>query len=447
MSLRLKILLSSFLLAVSCTALAIWLGAYLILLNQEENIENQLKATATTLMSLGISDYSGLEGFQKLEDFVNESLKARKLQKIIQVYTSKGKLMFSSLSFNENPLSQAFHPKDKPHFENFKGKRFNYKVFLSPYKAKNKKQYFLQIAMPSPSFFSVFRGMVNQFIILLILISIISFGLSWFLSYRLLVPVKEIADYLSQLKVSEINSWERLPPLDSTDYLSEISFGINQLIFRLKKSFYSLSKTSQYLAHEIRNPLMILMGEAETTLNRKNVTESDYKKVLESSLEEVKRIESVVNTVYDISRLQRSSYKPLPCDLFEWLESERLLWEKNHNLKIKIFRREVSSEALIDKSLLYRLLDNLLRNVKAHTQSDLVHIELLSKNNKLLLIFEDFGSGLDSKLIKNLNQRDAIQNEVGIGLSLCLEIAMISNLDLHFENKASGGLRVSIIIN
>ena len=70
------------------------------------------------------------------------------------------------------------------------------------------------------------------------------------------------------------------------------------------------------------------------------------------------------------------------------------------------------------------------------------------------LTLSDEGAGLSDIVLEEANDAENPGLHLGLGLSLCKEIAHTSNLELQFKNKsaASGqrsgtGLEISVIIN
>jgi len=67
-----------------------------------------------------------------------------------------------------------------------------------------------------------------------------------------------------------------------------------------------------------------------------------------------------------------------------------------------------------------------------------------SKNNIATISVEDFGQGMSPRLIEALNKKETSFSDVGIGLTLCLEIASICSFELNFSNKSDHGSLVSV---
>jgi signal transduction histidine kinase len=437
------------LIAALCTVLAGLASTYILVRDQESGIEQQIQATATTLLSLGLSDYSGLEDFEKLDAFIAKSLDIEELNQIIHIFNSKGKLILTSAPKKEQEdLSVVFKEVKKPTFDIFRGKK-KYKILIMPYKSESGRIWYLQIAMPSPLYRDVVYATAWQTLILFFVLVALALFIADKLAQRLIQPVREIAYYVHRLNPAESKEWKplALTPQSEGEYLNDIASGINSLALRIRTFLYSLSRTSRYLAHELRNPLTILTGEAETILSKNDATTDEFREVLQSSLEEIQRINDVVTTVMKVFKREKTAYTPSLHDLTLWMEEKLPKWEKHLQQKIHWDRPQGKILDIVDTDLLERVLDNLVRNVKAHTPpGTFCSISLTSENFKAKIIFEDNGPGLAPELITVLNEQNVMDERIGIGLGLCLEIAAICHFKMIFANKPEGGLRVTIVI-
>ena len=447
LSLKWRITVNMCLLAVCCTVVAASLSILLLIKNQEGLIERQLKSAAKTLISVGISDYSGLKGFEQVDGFIDDTLKIKKINKIINIYTQRGKLMFSSIEGGHSGLTQMFTPVIEPTFATYMSPSRKYKVLSVPYKAKNKKNYFLQIATPYPLYSETINSAMWQVMLMFCIFSFLALIVANMLSRKLVQPVKHIAEYLNELDPSKTKDWRPQYPGKPGEYLDDIWLGINKLITRVKRYMYTLSRTSRYLAHEIRTPLTIITGEAENILAREDATSKEYKDVIKSSLEEVDRMNRVISAVIKIAKKDQLSYKLIQCDLKDLIDKQVKKCGSSWALNIEWEVPEHDVVGLLDQDLLTQLLDNLLRNAKEHSGSNNCKISLKSNLNDITIGLEDYGTGMPTDLIEALNQNDVSNEKIGIGLTLCQEISSICRFDLCFENKSGGGLKVDITIH
>lgn len=447
LSLKGKITLNMWLLAAFCTLAAGALTSWILIKSQEQSIDEHLKTTASTMMSLGISDYSGLKGFEQLDTFIDEALKVGKIDQVIQIYTKRGKLMYSTIPKEKEGFSPQFVPSKAPEFRMVAVGNKKYKVLVSPYQAKTGKEYFLQTAMPAPSIKEILATTWNEAVLLFFALSLTALITAQVMSAKLVRPIRDIALYLSRIRPTEIKDLKPLKLSKPGDYLIEIASGVNALTHRIQASLATMNRTSRFLAHELRNPLTILSGEAEAVLAREVSGLADYREVLESSLEEIRRMNTVIDTVMKIYGKEKNTSRPAPCNLGAWLDENIPRWRKYLGKTLQWSRPEEDFVILVDTELLYRLLDNLLRNVKKHAgMASSVRLGLTRAGIGMELSCEDSGEGMEPELLSALNAGNTVFENIGIGLSLCLEIASICGFDLRFENKLTGGLKVVVLI-
>jgi len=270
----------------------------------------------------------------------------------------------------------------------------------------------------------------------------LAFCVAQFLSRALIKPVKQLALDLNLIDFTKPGQLVTLQTPAEGDYLTDIVSAVNTLSVSVKEMLYRLSRTRRYLAHELGNPLTILSGEAQEILNRKNASAEDYKQVIESSVEEIDRMKNVIETVAKIARVEKSIYAPALINLTSWLPQQKDTLEKILKRPITLVLPDGDMLVMLDADLLFRLVENLVRNIEKHTEAYVTAQIELKYDKRPLLIVEDNGPGLSQDILDAMNTgRDY---RFGIGLSLCHEIASICGFKLLFNNKASGGLRVII---
>ena len=122
------------------------------------------------------------------------------------------------------------------------------------------------------------------------------------------------------------------------------------------------------------------------------------------------------------------------------------VWEKRLGRAINVEKPE-SNEVIIgsDHKLLYRLVDNLIRNVKNHTPDDSkCTISISSSGKHVVLAVSDDGPGLTEEIAMSLNREGSSSDHAGVGLNLCHRIAEISGIELNFCNAPSRTSNVSL---
>lgn len=436
--------------AVSTLAAAILTGGLLVTSHREAT-RQQLQATATSLVSLGITHFSELKDFEELNRFVEDALKMDRIDKIIRVYDSSKSLIFTTAGADYDSLPEKLAPDiKKPMFLTVEGRHRHYESLVMPYEGVgSKKTFYLQVVIPLPKYSEMLGYLWWQSILMVSFLIGISVILSHWLSKRLLKPVETIAVHLREMDPAKIEEWKPMELDPKGRYLKAIADGINLMAERTRASIMQLKKMSRYVAHEMRTPLTILQGEAETVLMREGAAVADYEQVLRSSLEEIQRMSEIVNTVLRVGEDTQVApfHQPVSFDLKKWLQKHARDFERSLERKLEI---DVSmpgpADVVTDPKLLHRLVDNLVRNVKNHTPPQSVcKISIEAAMNQLKIIVEDNGPGLPGATVDSLNEEGRSADAAGVGLNLCYRIAEISGFKLHFSNKSTGGLKAEII--
>lgn len=447
-SLHSKITVGMFAMVIVSTITGMVLIGSLLLRSHHESVKRQLEATGAALITLGITDFSELGDFQQMNSFIEDALQMDKANKVIRIYDSSKELIFTTLGAKYDTLPLKLNRVvEKPVFMMVDGLHEKYESLIIPYEGKKTKKFYLQVALPLPKYHDMLDLFWKQGLIVLTMLIAVSLIFARLLTALLLRPVRQIADHIKSLDPATIDKWGSLGEIERGGYLGPIISGLNQLVQRTQDAVHNLRKMTRYVAHELRTPLTILQGEAEIILNENDVRPEEYKKVLSSSLEETKRMTEIVSTVLKIGEYERimDNFQPKNLDLVRWVEENKPTWDKLLKQKIGFKSTNKFVNVYIDPKLLFRLVDNLIRNVKEHTPNGSVCAIRLEHSHKgAKLYVSDNGQGLTSDLMNSLNSQDPNIDLGGVGLGLCRRIADVCKLGLNFSNLSTGGLEVEI---
>lgn len=449
-SLQSKIASAMWLMTAISTLFAALITGALLVASHQEAIRQQLQATATSLVSLGITNFSELKDFGELNRFVEDALQMDRVDKIIRVYDSDKRLIFTTAGLDYDILPERLDQTlKKPVFITFEGKHRRYESLVIPYEgARNKKTFYLQVAIPISRYSEMLGYLWWQSILMMALLVSVSIGLSYWLSKKLLKPVELIANHLKKMDPKNIEDWKPINLDPKGVYLNAIADGINSLVDRTRASMMQLKKMGRYVAHEMRTPLTIMQGEAETALMSKDTNVSDYETVLRSSLEEIQRMSEIVTTVLEIGDESHVAplHQPVELGLTNWIRENKRSWERVLEREIAFNAENIGRDIIIvDPKLLMRLIDNLVRNIKKHTPpSAKCAMRIVNDGDDIKLKIFDNGPGLAQQVLDSLNEEGRLSEAAGVGLNLCYRIAEISNINLHFSNISKGGLEVTI---
>jgi signal transduction histidine kinase len=224
--------------------------------------------------------------------------------------------------------------------------------------------------------------------------------------------------------------------LPAEDELGRLSAVLNDMLARLERSFGAVRRFGADAAHELRTPLTILKGEIEVTL-RSLPARDETQQTLASCLEEVNRLNSVVEDLLLMARMEGNALSALPSrvDLAEVLHdaapalSELAARAGNQCTVAPAVPLWVEGY----ESLLFRLVFNLAENAIKFTPSGgTIEVTLVQADGSAVLQVEDNGPGIAPEAQEHIFNRfyrgDPSREGSGTGLGLALVRAIV---ELH----------------
>ncbi|MGH8583160.1 MAG: heavy metal sensor histidine kinase, partial [Gammaproteobacteria bacterium] len=153
-----------------------------------------------------------------------------------------------------------------------------------------------------------------------------SCGVGVFVARRGLQPLKDIATAADCISASQLH--ERIAAKAWPEELASLARSFDQMLDRLEDSFSRLSQFSADLAHELRTPINNLRGEAGVALSHARTPE-EYRRTLESSLEEYARLSRLIDNLLFLARADgpMTSVARKPCDARKAIEVVREFYE------------------------------------------------------------------------------------------------------------------------
>lgn len=181
------------------------------------------------------------------------------------------------------------------------------------------------------------------------------------------------------------------------------------------------------VAHDIRTPITVLKGYLdylEKMIPQDKLTEDMLLDTVSSMQGAVNRLEQYVDCVRDVEKIENIEIEKRPENV------RRLLDEMRSNVKQLETNKEIlissnimtMDEVRLDKSVFFRIFENLLQNALRYAKKQ-VHISILQNKNFLILTVEDDGNGFAGKDLEKaatvFYSSDKEGQHFGIGLSIC----------------------------
>ena len=266
----------------------------------------------------------------------------------------------------------------------------------------------------------------------------------WFLARRVLTPVDAMVDAARRIEAEDLT--KRIPALSSDDELGRLAAVLNDMLARLEGSFGAVRRFSADAAHELRTPLTILKGEIEVAL-RSSQAPAEIRQTLASCLEEVERMNSLVEDLLLMARMEGNalSARPRPVNLAEVVEDaapalSELAVRAGNTLTVA-----AAPPLWIEgyDSLLFRLVFNLAENAIKYTPAGgKIEVALQQQNGSAILAVKDNGPGIGAEAQEHIFDRfyrgDPAREGSGTGLGLALVRSIVQ---LH-----KGQIRLSSVV-
>lgn len=228
---------------------------------------------------------------------------------------------------------------------------------------------------------------------------------------------------------------------------------VDDKINQLEKISADKQRSIDNLAHELRTPLTSIIGYADF-LRTTKYDEETFIDSLSYIYEEGKRLEKLAFKLMDLIFVRKE-------DLHEENLKELLIEIRNSfipKLEEKNINLEISTENLnflMDKDFIKILITNLVDNaIKASKIGDKIYISAYKNSeSRIILEVKDMGVGIPKEDIPKVfepffmvdKSRSRANSGVGLGLSLCAEIAKIHDADIQIESELGEGTTIKLL--
>lgn len=276
-------------------------------------------------------------------------------------------------------------------------------------------------------------------------------GGGWFLAGQALKPVDLITR--SAQRITAENLSQRLEVLNPNDEIGRLAETFNSTLSRLEASFIRTRRFFADISHELRTPLTIIRGEAEVGL--KWAKEPDeFKEILQSNLDEVKRMSDIVESLLDLSRAEEGGVhlEMQEIELGEFLQALiHDLNQKHSNIEqeSRIFMESCGASWIMgDMRRLRQVFVNLLNNALKHSpDGSPIRVALVSEGGRAKVSVTDRGVGIPPEDLDHIFERfyrvDKSRNRndggAGLGLSLVKSLTEAHGGRVYVESALGSG--------
>ena len=315
--------------------------------------------------------------------------------------------------------------------------------------ATRDKNYTYIVGYPEGELRDLLDGFYFIFLVLVPIVVALSAIGGLALADRALAPVHDISTRARRITAENLD--QTIPIKNERDEIGKLTSTINDMILRLHESFAQIRQFSADASHELRTPLTVMRGEIEIAL-RNPKTPEDYRNTLESSLEEILRMSTIIDNLLTLGKADQGTLdvtfsevnlKELVEELYE--DSKILAEEKEIHVDL-----EAGAPLVIvgDRFRLHQLFLNLVDNAIKYTpEGGTVRLMTSRENGSAVFTVSDTGIGIPKdELEKIFNRfyridkaRSREKGGSGLGLSIARRIAELHRGTIEATSELGRG--------
>jgi signal transduction histidine kinase len=233
---------------------------------------------------------------------------------------------------------------------------------------------------------------------------------------------------------------------------------INEMIDRLDIDFSRMRHFASVVSHELKTPLTIIRGELEIALHSKKDTE-EYQMIIASSLDEVLRLNNVVNALLDLTRAEEGRINMSlnlenVSKLIEDIAEDAEILAESKSIQVET---EIAPDifAVCDIARLHQAFLNLVDNaIKYNKTNGRIRIQLAKSDSFIEISISDTGPGIPKEAIPNIFDRfyrlnSGLAKDVqgsGLGLSIVKWIIDAHNGMIDVSSVEGQGTEFKVIL-
>lgn len=181
-------------------------------------------------------------------------------------------------------------------------------------------------------------------------------------------------------------------------------------------------------AHELRTPIMPILGEAELIEN--DISDNEFasvsKEQISSIIRNAKRLDRLAADILDVTNIEGKSLKlnKSTFDIDEILSelvteySRHIENDQSKNKGLKISYAPIHVRVFADRYRITQVISNIINNAIKFTDQGSIAIEGTMSSSELTIKIIDTGKGIDKEIVNRLFDKFVSRSEQGTGLGL-----------------------------
>lgn len=364
----------------------------------------------------------------------------------VEVYSDAYKRLFTSRQIK----SVKFVPVEQRTVITEKNNNQSILVGRQPLTNKNGKIVgYVQVIDQLDSYHTTVRQVASLTAVLIILAVLIAALFGYVLTVWLLRPINEIRNTMNEIKKTP-DADIRVPSIQSHDELAALGKLFNDMLDQMQRYIDQQQQFVEDVSHELRTPVAVIQGHMEMLLRWGKDDPEILMESLTASLQETKRMQSLVAEMLDLSRAEQievnygeevtdvselvnqvyNDFKIIHPDFVITLDND-----VNRDLLVKIYRNHLEQVLII-------LLDNAVKYSETRKE---IHVSLSKTQTMVNIAVQDFGEGIAADDLQKVFDRfyrvdkARSRNKGGNGLGLSIAARLIDAYHGKISIESSPG--------
>jgi signal transduction histidine kinase len=312
------------------------------------------------------------------------------------------------------------------------------------------QKYLLEIGKSLASIQNAKKNIYKIILVFLVFIILVTIVTDLQYTRIILNPLKKIISKLKE--ISSPSKFDMTPVKTNTSDFASLDNALRDLMIQIDESFQKEKEITVNISHELMTPISVLRSKLENILLRSDLDPETANKI-EESLKTLHRLQSLVNSLLLIARIESHQYL-----LEDTFSVQTLLGEIIDELMPVAEDKEVilKNDFVLDyqfekanRSLVFSMFYNVLNNAVKNTDpGGKVSVSSFTKHGRFSVTIADTGKGMTEEQMSALfsrfkSRRDNDENGTGIGLAIAKSIADFHKIEVSVTSEIEKGTTFS----
>lgn len=281
---------------------------------------------------------------------------------------------------------------------------------------------------------------------------LITLALAYWVTSRGLLPLRLMGDKAAEISPNRMSI--RLEVARAPAELQSLAASFNAMLDRLEHGYERLVRFSADLAHELRTPIGVLIGETQVALGQERSL-TEYRSVLESNLEELERLSRIAQNILFLAQADHGQQRidRERIDIRHELEAIVEYFDNIADERGITFQVDASGELVANAIMCRRAISNVVVNavryadagtvVRMRGQTDATSTSIVIGNRGPRIARDELARLFD-RFYRGDAARSGLTESSGLGLSIVQAIMRLHDGTVSAECNADGWIEFTL---